>query len=99
MDQFNVITKNSNYNDRRFIASIIMIQNDDIDSAKVVAISTGTKVIGLQCVARGTSLNDLHAEIVARRSFINYLYTQLELHSNDGISFNCFFLLLLNKMD
>lgn len=83
MDHFNAVTKNSKFNERRFIASIIMIENDNIDSAKVVAIGTDTKVYGLQCMEKGTVLNDLHAEVVARRSFMNYLYTQLEMHSNN----------------
>lgn len=86
-DHFDAVTKKTSFKDHRFIAGIIMMINEDINSAKVVAIATGCKLTlaNTQSIADGTIVNDLHAEIVARRCLLNYLYSQLELHSNDGM--------------
>lgn len=59
----------------------------DVKEAQVICVSTGTKCINGEYMSdRGLALNDCHAEIIARRSLIRYLYTQLEffLRSVDG---------------
>ncbi|UYV84915.1 ADARB1 [Cordylochernes scorpioides] len=54
-----------------------MIEMKDIT---VVCVSTGTKCInGGHISMNGASLNDCHAEIISRRCFKSYLYSQLEL--------------------
>lgn len=51
----------------------------DVKDAQVICVSTGTKCINGEYMSdRGLALNDCHAEIIARRSLIRYLYTQLE---------------------
>lgn len=51
----------------------------DVKEAQVICVSTGTKCINGEYMSdRGLALNDCHAEIIARRSLIRYLYTQLE---------------------
>lgn len=61
----------------------------DVKEAQVICVSTGTKCINGEYMSdRGLALNDCHAEIIARRSLIRYLYTQLEffLRSVDGVT-------------
>lgn len=51
----------------------------DVKEAQVICVSTGTKCINGEYMSdRGLALNDCHAEIIARRSLIRYLYSQLE---------------------
>lgn len=51
----------------------------DVKEAEVICVSSGTKCINGEYMSdRGLALNDCHAEIVARRSLIRYLYSQLE---------------------
>lgn len=51
----------------------------DVKEAQVICVSTGTKCINGEYISdRGLALNDCHAEIVARRSLIRFLYSQLE---------------------
>ena len=51
----------------------------DVKEAQVICVSTGTKCINGEYMSdRGLALNDCHAEIVARRSLIRFLYSQLE---------------------
>ncbi|KAK2105401.1 hypothetical protein P7K49_014915 [Saguinus oedipus] len=53
----------------------------DARQAQVVVLSSGTKCIsGEHLSDQGLVVNDCHAEVVARRAFLHFLYTQLELH-------------------
>lgn len=86
MDKFSEVTiGQENYSRRKVLAGIVMIENNDIKSAKVISVSTGTKCVsGEHLSCYGSVLNDSHAEIVSRRCLINYFYSQLELHTNPG---------------
>ncbi|KAF6128572.1 adenosine deaminase RNA specific B2 (inactive) [Phyllostomus discolor] len=65
----------------RALAGIVMTKGLDVRQAQVVVLSSGTKCISGEYINdQGLVVNDCHAEIVARRALLHFLYTQLELH-------------------
>ncbi|RXN00224.1 Double-stranded RNA-specific editase B2 [Acipenser ruthenus] len=63
----------------KVLAGIVMTRGLDIRQAQVIALSTGTKCINGEYISdQGLVVNDCHAEIVVRRAFIRFLYSQLE---------------------
>ncbi|XP_074123310.1 double-stranded RNA-specific editase B2 isoform X2 [Sminthopsis crassicaudata] len=63
------------------LAGIVMTKGLDVRHAQVIALSSGTKCINGEYINdQGLVVNDCHAEIVARRAFVYFLYSQLELH-------------------
>ena len=52
---------------------------------EVIALATGTKCLnGLHLSEGGLAINDSHAEVVTRRAFMHYLYSQLDLCVHGG---------------
>lgn len=50
---------------------------------EVVCVTTGSKVINGGCLSlEGSVLNDCHAEILARRALIHFLYDQIEAYAS-----------------
>ncbi|XP_038070034.1 tRNA-specific adenosine deaminase 1-like [Patiria miniata] len=66
------------------LAAVVQV-NEKTDDLKVVAMATGTKCIGQSKMSKeGDIINDSHAEVLARRAFLRYLYEQLQ-HAYSGI--------------
>ncbi|XP_071970617.1 double-stranded RNA-specific adenosine deaminase [Engystomops pustulosus] len=62
---------------RKILAAIIMKRSAE-DLGAVVSIGTGNRCVkGEELSLRGETVNDCHAEIIARRGFIRFLYDQL----------------------
>uniref|UniRef100_A0AAY5F194 Adenosine deaminase RNA specific B1b n=1 Tax=Electrophorus electricus TaxID=8005 RepID=A0AAY5F194_ELEEL len=81
VDKFSELTDNftSPHARRKVLAGVVMTTGTDVKEAQVICVSTGTKCINGEYMSdRGLALNDCHAEIVARRSLLRYLYAQLE---------------------
>uniref|UniRef100_A0A673M2L1 Double-stranded RNA-specific editase 1-like n=1 Tax=Sinocyclocheilus rhinocerous TaxID=307959 RepID=A0A673M2L1_9TELE len=81
VDKFSELTDNftSPHARRKVLAGVVMTTGTDVKDAQVICVSTGTKCINGEYMSdRGLALNDCHAEIIARRSLIRYLYMQLE---------------------
>ncbi|XP_015590065.1 tRNA-specific adenosine deaminase 1 isoform X2 [Cephus cinctus] len=70
------------------VLSGIVLENIN-GTLSVVSLTTGTKCLGgsdllnTEIWERGSRLSDSHAEILARRAFLRYLYDQLDLLLND----------------
>lgn len=72
---------NETYARRKVLAGMVLTYGSDVNSAKVISVTTGTKCISGEYISvNGLAVNDSHAEIVARRCFINFVYDQLEMH-------------------
>ncbi|XP_031414290.1 double-stranded RNA-specific editase 1 isoform X2 [Clupea harengus] len=82
VDKFSELTDNftSPHARRKVLSGVVMTTGTDVKEAQVICVSTGTKCINGEYMSdRGLALNDCHAEIVARRSLVRFLYSQLEL--------------------
>ena len=63
---------------RKVLSSVVMVTKNS--RKEVVAIGTGTSCISHNNLSeQGLAVNDCHAEIVARRAFLRFLYAQLQL--------------------
>ncbi|XP_055682073.1 double-stranded RNA-specific editase Adar isoform X2 [Lutzomyia longipalpis] len=72
------------YSRRKVLAGIVMTCGPDLNQAKVISVSTGTKCVNGEYISvSGSAVNDCHAEIVSRRCLVDYLYGQLMMHLND----------------
>ncbi|KAM5129887.1 double-stranded RNA-specific adenosine deaminase isoform 2-T2 [Mantella aurantiaca] len=75
---------------RKILAAIIMKKSSD-DLGTVVSIGTGNRCVkGEELSLRGETVNDCHAEIIARRGFIRFLYNQLIRYNPDNLESNIF---------
>ncbi|XP_050950864.1 double-stranded RNA-specific editase 1a isoform X3 [Labeo rohita] len=87
VEKFSELTDNftSPHARRKVLAGVVMTTGTDVKDAQVICVTTGTKCINGEYMSdRGLALNDCHAEIIARRSLIRYLYSQLEYFLSDS---------------
>lgn len=85
IEKYNFFKKPGKPNDHEWtVLSGILLENA-IGSLSLVALATGTKCLGESELIndveekKGSRLNDSHAEVLARRAFIRYLYDQIDL--------------------
>lgn len=91
-NKYGSLPKNGKPNDRQWtlLAAIVKVNGWGIDSKfEVVSIGTGSKCVG-QSKMSSTRLNDCHAEVMARRGFLRYLYYQVyqQLHMGKSVLFS-----------
>ncbi|KAM8921523.1 double-stranded RNA-specific adenosine deaminase [Pelodytes ibericus] len=68
---------------RKILAAIIMRKGSD-DLGTVVSIGTGNRCVkGEELSLRGETVNDCHAEVISRRGFIRFLYSQLMKYNSE----------------
>lgn len=78
------------------LAGIIQTNGIDLNTAKMVAVASGTKNIDAESLSPD-ALCDTHAEIVARRALVYYFYQQLEVYLNSGMCSFCLHLYNKNR--
>lgn len=65
------------------MAGIVMTKGPS-GHPEVICVTTGSKIIsGGSLSLEGEVLNDCHAEILARRALVGYLYSQIEVHESE----------------
>lgn len=81
LDHFNQLPKTGKPSLNEWtVLSCIVKHNLKDESFEVVALGTGSKCIGKNKMSPfGDVLNDSHAEIICRRSFLRYLYAEATL--------------------
>ncbi|KAM7362318.1 double-stranded RNA-specific editase Adar-like [Cochliomyia hominivorax] len=76
----------------KVLAGIVMTTNMNFEDAVVVSLATGTKCVnGGNICCNGSVLNDSHAEIIAKRGLMKFLYTQLRWHCSSDMCENSIF--------
>lgn len=84
-----VMSSSSEISKHGVIAAIGMTKFEKPDELTIVCFGTGTKCIGGESISLcGATVNDFHAEIITRRAFKDFLYSNLEmiLKGDDGDS-------------
>lgn len=68
----------------KVLAGVVMTVGPTADGATVICVTTGSKCInGGQLSMEGEALNDCHAEVLARRGLVSFLYDQLNTFNSN----------------
>ncbi len=79
------------YSPYKVIAGIVKSVDNDPTNLKVISIGTGSKFLYEKNLnSDGNAVHDTHAEVVARRGFIRYIYNQIGQYTGSNTS-NCIF--------
>ncbi|GLV45655.1 Adenosine deaminase tRNA-specific 1 [Carabus blaptoides fortunei] len=80
INHFNTLPKTGKPNqDEWTVLATILKYDKNTDDLEIVALGTGSKCIGAKKMSpHGDILNDSHAEVICRRAFIRYLYTEIK---------------------
>lgn len=79
IDLYNKLGKSGKPVDGKEWTLLSAIVQEKAGELKVVSLATGTKCIGAKSMCKeGLVVNDSHAEVLARRAFIRYLYHQIK---------------------
>ncbi|XP_061101441.1 double-stranded RNA-specific adenosine deaminase isoform X2 [Conger conger] len=79
--RFNALTARIQHSllGRKILATIVMRKGDTLGT--VVSLGTGNRCVkGEELSLKGDTVNDCHAEIISRRGFIRFLYSELMKH-------------------
>ncbi|XP_069074311.1 double-stranded RNA-specific adenosine deaminase isoform X2 [Pleurodeles waltl] len=69
---------------RKILAAIIMRHSEE-DTGTVISIGTGNRCVkGEELSLKGETVNDCHAEVISRRGFIRFLYSELMKHDPES---------------
>lgn len=85
IEKYNFLKKTGKPSDHEWTVLSGIILENAVGSLSLVALATGTKCLGESELInttqenRGFRLSDSHAEVLARRAFIRYLYDQIDL--------------------
>ena len=61
------------------LSAIVLTDETNVDFVEVICLTSGTKCVkGDSLSMNGYALNDCHAEVLARRAFISFIYRQIE---------------------
>lgn len=76
-------------NQSTVLAGIIQTTNTDMNTAKVIVLSTGTKNIDADALfePNRSILPDTHAEVVSRRCLMHYFYDQLKIFADPSMCY------------
>ncbi|GFS05670.1 double-stranded RNA-specific adenosine deaminase [Elysia marginata] len=78
-----VATLPESFPGRKVIAGLVMRVGAD-DVGTVISLGSGNRCItGDKLSLEGNTVNDCHAEIITRRGFLRFLYSQLLIHASD----------------
>jgi len=84
--QYQNLMKDELANHARYavLAGIVMTKGPTADDAELICLTTGSKCIsGTYLSMEGEALNDCHAEVLARRCLVTFLYDKLMAHESN----------------
>ncbi|XP_070768105.1 double-stranded RNA-specific adenosine deaminase [Enoplosus armatus] len=82
--RFNALTTRIQHSllGRKILATIVMRRGEGLGT--VVSLGTGNRCVkGEELSLKGETVNDCHAEIISRRGFVRFLYSELLKHYDD----------------